>query len=83
MHNLTRLRDMLIKELEAFGENGSLSKTSLATIDTLAHATKNVMKIVDGCSSSEYEHSKDSDLNTEKFSDESTKKELIKLIERL
>ena len=83
MHNLVKLRDMLIKELEVFGENGSLSKSSLATIDTLAHATKNIMKIVDGCSSDYYDHSKDSDLNTEKFSDESMKKELIKLIERL
>ena len=83
MHNLIRLRDMLIKELEVFGENGSLSKASLATIDTLAHATKNVMKIVDGCSSDDYNHLKDSELNTEKFSDESMKKELMRLIERM
>ena len=83
MHNLVRLRDMLIKELEAFGESNSLSKASLSTIDTLAHATKNVIKIMDGCPPDDYNHFQDSDLNTEKFSDESVKKELIKLIERM
>lgn len=83
MHDLVRLRDMLVKELEAFGKNGNISKNSLDTIDKLAHATKNVMKVVDGCSSDDYKASKDSELNTEKFSDESVKKELIKLIERM
>lgn len=47
MHDLKRLNDMLIKELEEFGKSGNLSKTSLDQIDKLAHASKNVAKVIE------------------------------------
>lgn len=56
MHNLTNLKNMLVKELEEFGKNGTLSKASLDNIDKLAHATKNVIKIIECCEADEYSH---------------------------
>ena len=46
MHALYNLYDMLCKELEKFGERGDLTAGSLATIDTLAHAMKNLDKVI-------------------------------------
>lgn len=57
MHDLYNLKSMLVKELEAFGKNGALSKTSLDTIDKLAHATKNVVKVIECCEADEYSNS--------------------------
>lgn len=54
MNDLNKLKEMLVKELEAFGKNGSLSKTSLDTIDKLAHATKNVAKVIECCEQDNY-----------------------------
>lgn len=59
MHDLYKLKDMLVKELEAFGKNGSLSKTSLDTIDKLAHATKNLAKVIECCEQDTYSNSMD------------------------
>lgn len=56
MHDLTNLKDMLVKELEEFGKNGTLSKASLDNIDKLAHATKNVIKVIECCEQDEYSH---------------------------
>ena len=47
MHALYNLRDMLCKELKSYGSRGDLTSGSLATIDTLAHALKNVDKIIE------------------------------------
>ena len=56
MHDLKNLKDMLVKELEEFGKNGTLSKASLDNIDKLAHATKNVIKVIECCEQDEYSH---------------------------
>lgn len=47
MHELYKLKDMLVKELEEYGSRGDLSASTLQTIDTLAHAAKNVCKIIE------------------------------------
>ena len=47
MHALYNLRDMLCKELKSYGSRGDLTAGSLSTIDTLAHALKNVDKIIE------------------------------------
>ena len=47
MHDLKNLKDMLCKELSDYGRDGSLSLSSLNTIDTLAHAAKNVAKLIE------------------------------------
>ena len=60
MHDLYNLKEMLIKELSDYGKDGGVSMTSLGTIDTLAHACKNVCKIIeceDGGGYSKGDHS--------------------------
>lgn len=47
MHELYELKEMLCKELEEMGGKGELTGGSLSTIDTLAHALKNVNKIIE------------------------------------
>lgn len=54
MHDLNNLKMMLVKELEEHGKSGNLTKTSLDTIDKLAHAAKNVCKVIEACESDEY-----------------------------
>ena len=49
MHNIHKLKDMLIEELEEYGEKGEMTPGSLEVIDKLAHATKNVCKIIEEC----------------------------------
>lgn len=59
MHDLINLKEMLIKELEALGKSGNLSKTSLDTIDKLAHATKNLAKVIECCEQDSYSNVRD------------------------
>lgn len=47
MHELYNLKEMLCRELADYGKDGGLSLSSLGTIDTLAHACKNVCKIIE------------------------------------
>lgn len=47
MHGLINLKEMLCEELEHYGESAELSKSSLEMIDKLAHACKNVCKIIE------------------------------------
>ena len=54
MHKLYDLKDMLCKELEDFGSHDKLSPGSLDTIDKLAHAAKNVAKVIEYCEEEEY-----------------------------
>lgn len=54
MHELGNLKTMLVKELEEFGKTGNISKASLETIDKLAHAAKNVCKVIDSCEEEKY-----------------------------
>ena len=54
MHDLYRLKETLVKELEEQGKTGEMSKSSLETIDKLAHAAKNVAKVIECCEEEEY-----------------------------
>lgn len=47
MHELYELKEMLCKELEEIGGKGELTAGSLETVDTLAHALKNLDKIIE------------------------------------
>ena len=46
MHKLYELKDLLCEELEKYGEKRELSAGSLDVIDKLAHAAKNVDKLI-------------------------------------
>ena len=51
MHDLYKLKEMLCDKLKDYGARGELNATSLNNVDTLAHACKNVCKIIDWCES--------------------------------
>lgn len=53
MHELYELKEMLCKELEEYGSKGELSAGSLDVVDKLAHAAKNVGKIIEMCEEDE------------------------------
>lgn len=53
MHDLYALKDMLCKELEEYGAKGELTADSLDVIDKLAHAAKNLDKIIKSCDENE------------------------------
>ena len=54
MHDLYNLKEMLCKELCDYGKEGGLTLSSLSTIDTLAHAAKNVSKLIESYDKEEY-----------------------------
>ena len=54
MHTLYELKDMLCEELEEFGKKGELTAGSLETVDKLAHAIKNLDKIIEAKEEEEY-----------------------------
>ena len=47
MHDIMNLKEMLLDELSEYGRKGELNAKTLETIDTLAHATKNLCKIIE------------------------------------
>lgn len=47
MHELYKLKEMLCKELEEYGSKGDLSAGSLEIVDKLAHALKNLDRIIE------------------------------------
>lgn len=47
MHKLYDLKDMLCKELEEYANKTTLDLNTLDVIDKLAHAIKNICKIID------------------------------------
>lgn len=47
MHKLYELKDMLCKELEKYGSKSELTAGSLDVVDKLAHAVKNIDKILE------------------------------------
>ena len=49
MHNIHKLKDMLMEELEEYGEKGELTPGSLDVVDKLAHSIKNICKVIDDC----------------------------------
>ena len=46
MHDLYELRELLCKELKEYGKNGELNAGSLDVVDKLAHAVKNLDRII-------------------------------------
>jgi hypothetical protein len=54
MHDLYNLKEMLCEELENYGKSRELSPASLQMIDTLAHACKNICKIIESKEESGY-----------------------------
>lgn len=47
MHNIYKLKDMLCEELEKYGSKTELSGGTLEIVDKLAHAIKNIDKIIE------------------------------------
>lgn len=54
MHDLYKLKDMLVEEIKEFGRKGELTAGSLETVDTLAHAVKNLDKVIECEEDEEY-----------------------------
>lgn len=54
MHALYDLKELLCKELEEYGKRGELSAGTLDVVDKLAHAAKNVDKIIENYEEEEY-----------------------------
>lgn len=53
MNELYELKDNLVETLKEYGR-GEISSSSLNTIDKLAHAAKNVCKVIEACEDEEY-----------------------------
>ena len=53
MHDLYRLKDNIVRELEDYGKQ-DVSKGNIDAIDKLAHAGKNVAKLIECCEKDEY-----------------------------
>lgn len=47
MHAIYDLKEQLCKELEDYGQKGELTAGTLDVVDKLAHAVKNIDKIID------------------------------------
>lgn len=52
MHDLYKLKENIVKELENYGKR-DLTKASLDDIDKLAHAAKNIAKVIECCEDEE------------------------------
>lgn len=53
MHELYKLKEMLCKELEEYGSKGELTGGTLDVVDKLAHALKNLDRIIESKEMSE------------------------------
>lgn len=54
MHAIYDLKEMLCKQLEDYGKKGELSAAVLERVDMLAHAVKNLDKIIETMEESDY-----------------------------
>ena len=54
MHEIIKLKEMLCKELEEYGSKGELTSGTLEVVDKLAHAVKNLDKIIESYEDEEY-----------------------------
>lgn len=54
MKELHKLKEMLCEELEKYGKEGDLTTGSLEVVDKLAHAVKNLDKIIENYDGGEY-----------------------------
>lgn len=52
MENIYKLKELLIQELDELGEKQSLDVGSLDLVDKLAHAAKNICKVIESCEES-------------------------------
>lgn len=57
MEKMYALRNMLCEELEKFGEKDKLDMATLESVDKLAHAIKNLDKIIEKNEQEEYGYS--------------------------
>lgn len=53
MHEIYALKDMLMQELEEYGRKGEMSAGTLEIVDKLAHAIKNLCKIIEAAEEEE------------------------------
>lgn len=58
MHEIYELKEMLMKELEEYGRKGEMSAGSLEIVDKLAHAIKNLCKIIEAAEEEEEGYSR-------------------------
>lgn len=54
MHDIKKLKEMLCEELEEYGRKGELSAGELDIVDKLAHAVKNLGKVMEKAEEEEY-----------------------------
>lgn len=54
MHGLYEVKRLLLEELESHADDDKLTGESLQEIDMLAHATKNLCKVIECCDEEEY-----------------------------
>lgn len=54
MHDLYNLKEMLVDELKEFGRKGDMTKPSLDAVNKIAHAAKNVCKVIEYCEQDDY-----------------------------
>lgn len=54
MHDIIKLKEMLCEELEGYGRRGDLSAGELDIVDKLAHAVKNLGKVIEMDEEAEY-----------------------------
>lgn len=54
MHDIYELKEMLMQELEEYGRKGEMSAGTLEIVDKLAHAIKNLCKIIEAGEEEEY-----------------------------
>ena len=47
MHDIYKLKEMLCEELEEYGRKGEMTPGTLEVVDKLAHAVKNLDKIIE------------------------------------
>ena len=59
MHAIYDLKEMLCKQLEDYGKKGEMSAAVLERVDMLAHAVKNLDKIIEKYEESEYSEARD------------------------
>lgn len=59
MHKLYELKNMLCEELEEYGSKGKLDVGSLDVVDKLAHAIKNIDKIIEAKDEGSYAYAYD------------------------
>lgn len=53
MRELYEIRDRICNELKGYAKKGDLTASSLTMIDTLAHALKNIDKVIEKCEEDE------------------------------